>query len=138
MVILTNIWVVIRLFRYNSDGVSVNTRRHCMSNDIYCEEILNGILPVKRVMETERVLAFHHTRPSYEVHIVVIPKKHIPSLIDFDEQDSDILIELLGLVQKVASQVNAEYGACGVETYMGEYQSSKHLHVHVRSGEQLR
>ncbi|GMA61375.1 HIT domain-containing protein [Alicyclobacillus fastidiosus] len=109
-----------------------------MSNDIYCDEILNGQLPVKKVIETERVLAFHHTRPSFEAHIVVIPKKHIPSLIELDEQDKDILTELLCVVQKVATQVNAEYGACGVETYMGEYQSSKHLHVHVRAGKQLR
>lgn len=109
-----------------------------MSNDIYCDEVLNGKLPVKKVMETDRVLAFHHTRPSYEVHIVVIPKKHIPSLINFDEQDGEILMELLGVVRKVVAQVNNEYGACGVETYMGAYQSSKHLHVHVRSGEQLR
>ncbi len=75
-----------------------------MSNNTYCDEILSGSLSVKRVMETERVLAFHHTRPSYEVHIVVIPKKHIPSLIDHDEKDREILIELLGVVQKVASQ----------------------------------
>jgi histidine triad (HIT) family protein len=108
-----------------------------MSNDIYCDEILSGLLTVKKVIETEKVLAFYHTKPSYEAHIVVIPKKHIPSLIDFDEQDRGILAELLGVVQKVASQVNAEYGACGVETYTGEYQSSKHLHVHVRAGKQL-
>lgn len=109
-----------------------------MSNDIYCDEILSEKLSVEKVMETERVLAFHHTRPSFEAHIVVIPKKHIPSLIDFADQDKGILTELLGVVQEVARQVNAEYGACGVETYMGEYQSSKHLHVHVRAGKQLR
>ncbi|WP_223292252.1 HIT domain-containing protein [Salipaludibacillus neizhouensis] len=57
-----------------------------MSNDIYCDEILNGLLPVKKVIETERVLAFYHTRPKFEAHIVVIPKKHIPSLIEYDEQ----------------------------------------------------
>jgi histidine triad (HIT) family protein len=109
-----------------------------MSNDIYCDEILNGRLPVRRVMETERVLAFHHTNPFYPVHIMVIPKKHILSLTDLEEQDSDLLLEMLEVIKKVASQVTAEYGACCVETYMGEYQSSKHLHWHVRFGDPLR
>ena len=44
--------------------------------DRYCDLILNGKEPVDRVHETERVLAFHHTRPSYPVHIVVVPKMH--------------------------------------------------------------
>jgi histidine triad (HIT) family protein len=118
--------------------VPVNMRRYSVSNDIYCDEILNGRLPVKKVMETERVLAFHHTRPAYPVHIVVIPKKHIPSLIHIDEQDTDILREILDVIRKIASQVTTQHGACGVSTYMGDYQSSKHMHWHVVFGEKLR
>lgn len=109
-----------------------------MSNDIYCDEILSGRLPVQTVIETDRVLAFHHTRPSYPVHIVVIPKKHILSLIQIKEEDLDILHEVLDVIRKVASQVTTEHGACGVSTYMGDYQSSKHMHWHVVFGEELR
>ena len=51
-------------------------------NDFYCDRVLNGRTPVDVVAETENVLAFHHTRPFWPVHIVVIPKRHIPSLVD--------------------------------------------------------
>jgi len=36
-----------------------------MTNDFYCQEALNGLTPVKKVMETDNVLAFYHTRPFY-------------------------------------------------------------------------
>ena len=50
-------------------------------NDFYCEEALSGKTHVQRVFESDNVLAFHHTRPFYPVHIVVIPKHHVDSLL---------------------------------------------------------
>lgn len=108
-----------------------------MSNDFYCDEVLSGRTPVTRVLETERVLAYHHTRPFWPVHIVVIPKQHIASLLTLPS-DSALLAELIAVVQEVATAVVAEHGACRVLTNLGEYQESKHLHWHVCSGEPLR
>ncbi|WP_408630862.1 HIT domain-containing protein [Micromonospora coriariae] len=54
-----------------------------MSEDFYCEEALSGRTKVTVVAETEEVLAFEHTRPFWPVHIVVMPKRHVPSLVDF-------------------------------------------------------
>jgi len=108
-----------------------------MSEDFYCEEVLSGRTPVQKVMETDRVLAYYHTRPFYPVHIVAIPKKHIPSLVALDEGENDLLLELMGVVQKVAAQVVAEHGACRVITNLGNYQDSKHLHFHVVFGKPL-
>ncbi len=45
----------------------------------YCDEVLSGSTSVEKDFETPNVLAYHHTRPFYLVHGVVIPKKHIPS-----------------------------------------------------------
>lgn len=56
-----------------------------MSEDFYC--VLSGRTPIQKVLETDIVLAYHHTRPFYPVHIVTIPKKHIPSLITLEEGD---------------------------------------------------
>ncbi|WP_207640775.1 HIT domain-containing protein [Clostridium hydrogeniformans] len=50
-------------------------------SDFYCEEVLSGNTKVIKVLETENILAYYHTKPAYEEHIVVIPKKHISSLI---------------------------------------------------------
>jgi histidine triad (HIT) family protein len=89
-------------------------------------------------METEDVLAFHHTRPYWALHIVVIPKLHIPSLTDLGGHSVELLHRLLDVVRQVASQVEREHGACRVVTNLGEYQDSKHLHFHVGFGEILK
>lgn len=107
-------------------------------NDFYCDEVLSGRTSVQRVLETENVLAFHHTRPFYPVHIVVIPKHHIGSLLTLADEDDKLLLELLAVIRQVASGVVAEHGACRVITNLGEYQDSKHLHWHVAAGQPLR
>jgi histidine triad (HIT) family protein len=109
-----------------------------MTNDFYCEEVLSGRTAVKKVLETDNVLAFHHTRPFYPVHVVVIPKRHIASLLTLGEGDDGLLLELIGVIRKVASEVLEQHGACRVLTNLGEYQESKHLHWHVASGQPLR
>lgn len=108
-----------------------------MTEDFYCEEVLSGRTPVEKVLETDRVLAYYHTRPFYPVHIVAIPKKHIPSLVALEDGDNDLLLELMGVVQKAAAQVVAEHGACRVITNLGKYQDSKHLHFHIVYGQPL-
>jgi histidine triad (HIT) family protein len=108
-----------------------------VSNDFYCDEVLSGRTAVTRVRETENVLAYHHTRPFWPVHIVVIPKRHIDSLLALETTDP-VLAELISVIQQVAAQIVAEHGACRVLTNLGEYQESKHLHWHLCSGEPLR
>jgi histidine triad (HIT) family protein len=106
-----------------------------VTNDFYCDEVLSGLTPVQKIVETENVLAFYHTRPFYLVHIVVIPKRHIASLLALQPEDDHLLIELFAIIKQVAAQVIAEQGACRVLTNLGEYQDSKHLHWHIISGE---
>ena len=109
--------------------------RGSMTEDFYCDEVLSGQTAVKVVRETDNVLAYHHTRPFWPVHIGVIPKRHISSLVTLEEADDLILLEMLRVVREVAKQVLAEHDACRVLTNLGKYQDSKHLHWHVSSGE---
>jgi histidine triad (HIT) family protein len=109
-----------------------------MTDDFYCDEVLSGHTPVERVIETANVLAFHHTRPYWPVHIVVIPKMHIASLLTLSSEDNELLLELMQVVREVAAQVVAENGECRVLTNLGNYQDSKHLHWHVSAGIALR
>jgi histidine triad (HIT) family protein len=106
-----------------------------MTNDFYCDEALSGRTPVKIVRETGDVLAFHHTRPYWAVHIVVVPKVHVPSLTDLGGHDASIIHRLLDVVREVAAEVEAQYGGCRVVTNLGRYQDSKHLHFHVGFGD---
>lgn len=107
-----------------------------MSSDFYCEEVLSGKTKVEKLFETENVLAYYHTRPFWETHIVVIPKTHVGSLLTIE--DDDLLIELFGVIKKVTAIVVEEKGAARVLTNLGEYQDSKHLHFHINSGEQTK
>jgi histidine triad (HIT) family protein len=109
-----------------------------MSDDFYCSEALSGKTRIDIVEETEEVLAFYHTRPFWPVHIVVIPKRHIPSLIDLGGHPIQLVHQVLEVVRLIASRVASEHGACRVLTNLGVYQDSKHLHFHVVFGEMLR
>ncbi len=102
-----------------------------MSDDFYCDEVFSGKTPVEKVIETENVLAYHHTRPFWPVHIVVVPKQHVDSLLTVE---NDLLIELFDVAKKVAASILDEHRAVRVLTNLGEYQDSKHLHFHVVSG----
>ncbi|MGB7068584.1 MAG: HIT domain-containing protein [Pyrinomonadaceae bacterium] len=106
--------------------------------DFYCDEVLSGKTAVETVAETANVIAFHHTRPFWETHIVVIPKRHVASLLSLGEKDNQLLIELLDVVKTVAAKIVEEKGAARVLTNLGQYQESKHLHFHINSGEQIR
>lgn len=109
-----------------------------MTEDFYCENVLSGKINVDVVHETENVLAYHHTRPFWDTHIVVIPKRHISSLLTLESGDDAVLLELFSVIRIVAGKVVNQKGAARVITNLGKYQESKHLHFHVCSGERLR
>jgi histidine triad (HIT) family protein len=103
-------------------------------SDFYCDEALSGNTRVERVMETATVLAFHHTRPSHPVHVVVVPKRHVTSLATLGAEDDGLLLEVLHVVARIAGDVERQHGAARVVTNLGAYQDSKHLHFHIVSG----
>ncbi len=109
-----------------------------MTSDFYCDEVLSGRTAVRVVAETDDVLAYHHTQPFWPVHVVVIPKRHVPSLTDLGDAGPELLADLLEVVRAVAAEIEREHGAARVLTNLGSYQDSKHLHFHVNSGEPLR
>jgi len=109
-----------------------------MTDDFYCDEAISGRTEIRVVVETDDVLAFHHTRPFWPVHIVVVPKHHVPSLTDLGDSSDELLTTVMAVVRRVAAEVEAEHGACRVLTNLGRYQDSKHLHFHVNSGEPIR
>lgn len=109
-----------------------------MTSDFYCDEALSGRTPVRIVRETQDILAFHHTRLHWPVHIVVVPKHHVPSLTDLGGHDVSIVYRLLDVVREIASEVEAADGGCRVVTNLGRHQASPHLHFHVGSGDPVK
>ena len=106
--------------------------------DYYCDVALKGHVELRKVYESEGVLAYHHTRPFWPVHIVVIPKKHIASFTTVSREDLPVMMELMDVLKSVAAGVEREHGAARILTNLGKYQDSKHLHFHVNSGEPIR
>jgi histidine triad (HIT) family protein len=103
-------------------------------DDFYCEVALPNVQELAVEYEDDHILAFHHTRPYWQTHIVVMPKRHVASLTSVGPADADLVRRLLVVVQELARRVEHDEGAASVVTNLGRYQDSKHLHVHIHSG----
>ena len=106
--------------------------------DFYCRKILQGKIEVRLYLENDLVFAFHHSNPLWENHVVLLPKKHVESLLALEESDNELLLELMRAAKRIADDFMARFGSARVYTNLGDYQSSKHLHWHIGSGKQLR
>jgi histidine triad (HIT) family protein len=107
-------------------------------DDFYCDVAFPNLDALDVVERTGAVVAFHHTKPFWEHHVVVVPFAHIGSLTTLTEADAPVARELLAVVTRVAAAFEREHGAARVLTNLGRYQDSKHLHVHVAAGEPRR
>jgi len=106
-----------------------------VSADFYCDSVLSGRVPVRVVAESPRVLAFEHTNPAWETHIVAIPKTHIRRLIDVD--DPTLYSEIFQLLASIIKQRGYAETNYKIVTNGGSYQSTQHLHFHLVSGRPL-
>ena len=106
--------------------------------DFYCGRVLAGRIQVRVCLENDRVLAFHHTNPIWEHHVVLLPKRHVESLVTLEEADDGLLLELMRAAKRIAADLMARCGGARVYTNLGACQSSKHLHWHIGAGPQLR
>lgn len=100
--------------------------------DWYCEDVLSGRLEVEAVWEDERVLAFHHPRPKAEIHVVVIPKKHVSSILDPAALDGELLSSMVRAVQETARGLGLDEEGFYVRTNAAAPGVTPHMHWHVR------
>jgi histidine triad (HIT) family protein len=88
-------------------------------------------IPVKRLRETETLLAFEHPKPSYRFHVLLVPKKAVSSLIELDAKDSAFLSDLYFTVQSLVEEFHLP--AYRLIVNGGEYQDFPQLHFHLIS-----
>ena len=100
--------------------------------DWYCEDVLSGKIEVERVFEDERVLAFHHPQPTSEIHVVVIPKDHVPSLLDPMALDGDLLSSMLRAVQESAQNLGLDQTGFFVRANAAAPGVTPHMHWHIK------
>ncbi|MFV9511022.1 histidine triad nucleotide-binding protein [Tepidibacillus sp. LV47] len=109
-----------------------------MSDCIFCK-IVNGEIPANKVYEDEQFLAFHDIRPKAKIHVLVIPKKHIPTFMDIQKEDLPLIGELHQVIQTVAKKLQIDEKGFRVINNCKEHggQEVFHLHYHVLGGEKL-
>lgn len=102
------------------------------------KRIIDGELPAKIVYEDDRCLAFSDVNPQAPTHVLVIPRKEIPSLADATDEDRDLLGHLLLVADKIAKQQGLSGGYRSVINAGADAgQTVPHLHVHVLGGRRL-
>ncbi len=102
-----------------------------MSQCIFCK-IVAGEIPATKIYEDDDVIAFNDIRPVAPVHFMIVPKKHIESLLLAEAEDQALLGKIMLLVPKLARA--AELGAgfkTASDTGKAGGQEVFHLHVHV-------
>lgn len=109
-----------------------------MNDCIFCK-IINKEIPSSIVYEDEEILAFRDINPVAPVHILVIPKKHIESLIKLRKEDKVLIGKIYTAINKIAKQEEIDEKGFRVVVNCGEDggQEVKHLHFHVIGGKKL-
>ena len=107
-------------------------------NCLFCKIIAKKI-PSKMVFEDERVYAFHDIHPWAPVHLLLIPKMHIPSMSQVRAEDAGLLGRMMALVPVLAAQEGCNpYPQGGyrlvANTGAEGGQEVHHLHFHVMGG----
>ncbi|HUG56231.1 MAG TPA: HIT domain-containing protein [Candidatus Limnocylindrales bacterium] len=101
--------------------------------DWYCEDVLSGNLEVRRVFEDEVLLAFHHPYPEADVHVVVIPKRHVTSLLSTEAADPALLAAILRAVQAIARDLRLDERGFKLSANAAAPGVTPHVHWHVTS-----
>jgi histidine triad (HIT) family protein len=96
---------------------------------------MSFVIPVKRLRETNTLMAFHHPQPSYRLHILLVPKRPYPTLLSLPTDDTTFLKELIETVQSLVLEFNLQNDGYRLITNGGIYQDVPHLHFHLISGE---
>lgn len=88
-------------------------------------------LPAARLREPPTLLAFKHPNPAYAFHVLIVPKKAVPSIAELDASDSAFLTGLFSTVQSLVQEY--QLPAYRLIVNGGEYQDFPRLHFHLVS-----
>ncbi len=104
---------------------------------LFCK-IIEGTIPSKKAYEDEKIFAFYDIAPQAPVHILVIPKTHIGSMDEVNEDNAEVVAHIFTKIPEIAKEAGITNGYrvvsnCGDDAC----QTVKHLHFHILGGNQL-
>jgi len=110
-----------------------------MSDECLFCKIIKSEIPANIVDQTEYALAFRDINPQSPTHVLIIPKKHIGSTRDLNEQNVHYLSKIILLAQKVAVEENIIKDGYRwvINTGNDGGQTVNHLHLHLMGGRSM-
>jgi histidine triad (HIT) family protein len=101
---------------------------------LFCR-IVRGEIPSRRAFEDEDLIVFHDIHPAAPVHLLIVPRLHVASLIDAGPEHQALLGKMLLLAPRLAREQGADDGfRLVVNNGTGGGQEVFHLHFHVLGG----
>jgi len=106
-----------------------------MTDCLFCK-ISNGQIPAKIVYQDDKTMAFDDIHPEAPVHVIIIPKKHIPSIPDITDEDQDIMGYLYLVVNRIAIDKSLTEDGFRLVINCGKSggQDIPHIHIHMLGG----
>ncbi|NQS89449.1 HIT domain-containing protein [Patescibacteria group bacterium] len=96
---------------------------------------LSKALPVKRVFENDKVVAFWHPKPFWDKHILIVPKRKIRSMVSIQEKDLPYIAEIFTATKLIVEEQNWDEYTLLVNG--GNRQEVNQLHFHLCTGKEL-
>jgi histidine triad (HIT) family protein len=105
---------------------------------LFCK-IFKGEVPSKQVYRDEDVYAFEDIRPVAPVHVLVIPREHIPSVQEVKPENAGLLFRLIDVANRIAEERGLSRDGYRLVTNKGPHagQSVYHLHFHLLGGRSM-
>ena len=105
---------------------------------IFCQ-IVAGKLPSEILYQDEEVIAFHDIRPLAPTHVLIIPKRHIPSLAELTDAEMSLIGHMAKVANQLAKQAGIVESGYRLVVSSGEQggQIVPHLHMHLLGGRRL-
>ncbi len=109
-----------------------------MENCVFCK-IINKEISSDIVYEDDEIIAFKDINPATPIHILVVPKKHIETLLDVKKEDSELIAHIYQVINKVARDNNFADDGFRVITNCGRDsgQEVMHIHFHILAGTKM-
>ena len=109
-----------------------------MEDCIFCK-IIKGESPSEKVYEDDAILAFKDIQPAAPIHILVIPKKHISTLLEVAEEDSTLMAKIFQVINKIVKDLGIEKDGFRVIANCGKDsgQEVMHIHFHLLAGRKM-
>ncbi|HNY12096.1 MAG TPA: histidine triad nucleotide-binding protein [Candidatus Wallbacteria bacterium] len=105
---------------------------------IFCK-IIKKEIPSKTIYEDDRVIMFEDINPQAPFHALVVPKVHVPTVLELKAENSDYLFKVFEVISKVMTEKG--YSTDGFRTVLNTNQAAGqtvfHIHFHVLAGRLL-